>query len=669
MRALILNSGKGTRMSPLTDRQPKCMTELRPGETILGRQLRLLADAGIEDVVITTGPFPGVLEEYCESLPLPLRYTFVRNPDYETTNYIYSIYLARALLTGDLLLLHGDLVFEAEVLYRALQAQGSCMTVSSTVPLPEKDFKAVVRQGRIEKIGVEFFESAQAAQPLYRLKAEDWRIWLEEIVRYCEGGQRKCYAEKAFNEVSSSCALLALDVRNMLCGEVDTLSDLAVVSGKVQEAESRSVYMCFASDVLHSGHMAAIRRAAGLGRLTVGVLSDEAVASYRHFPLLPAEERKALFAGIKGVDRVVEQEELSYRKTLLALKPEIVVHGDNWREGFQKPLRGEVLDVLSTYGGRLVEFPYAGDERYRELEQRSRGELSLPDSRRGRLRRLLGMKGLVTAMEAHDGLSGLIVENTVVHQDGQPWAFDAMWVSSLCDSTAKGKPDIELVDMTSRFRTIDDLTEVTTKPIIFDGDTGGMTEHFVYTVRSLEKMGVSAVIIEDKKGLKKNSLFGTEAAQVQESIENFSAKIAAGKRAQKSADFMIIARIESLILERGMEDALARAFAFVQAGADGIMIHSRRKEPDEIFTFVERFREKDEKTPLVVVPTSFPTVTEAEFKARGVNIVIYANHLMRSQVPAMRRTAETILACHRALEADGELMPFQEIIRMIPPEV
>ena len=666
MKALILNSGKGKRMAPLTEHQPKCLTELRPGETILSRQLRQLSEAGITDVVLTTGPFPGLLEEYCESLHLPLHFTFVRNPDYETTNYIYSIYLARKHLQGELLLLHGDLVMENEALRQVLEAAGSCVAVSSTLPLPEKDFKAVLSEGRVRAVGVEFFQDALASQPLYHLQAADWQVWLEEIVRFCEGDRRTCYAEKAFNAVSDRCALAPLDLRSLLCQEIDQPEDLAAVALKLREAENRTVYMCFSSDVLHGGHMAILRRAAGLGRLTVGVLDDETVASYKRFPLLPQAERMALLGGIKGVERVIAQKELSYKNTLLALKPDIVVHGDDWRQGFQKPLRDEVLDVLSSYGGRLVEFPYARDARYEELERRSRAELSLPDSRRGRLRKLLALKGLVTAMEAHDGLSGLLVENTVVHEGGGTRAFDAMWVSSLCDSTAKGKPDIELVDMTSRFRTIDDITEVTTKPIIFDGDTGGLTEHFVYTVKSLEKLGVSAVIIEDKKGLKRNSLFGTEVEQTQATIEEFSAKIAAGKRAQKSADFMIIARIESLILERGQEDALARAFAFVQAGADGIMIHSRRKEPDEIFQFVERFRAQDRDTPLVVVPTSFNSVTEEEFKARGVNIVIYANQMMRSQVPAMRRTAETILRHHRCLEADAELMPFKEIIRLIP---
>lgn len=669
MKALILNSGLGTRMGDHTRTHPKCMTALNGEETILSRQLRQLADAGITEVVMTTGAFDTALMEYCESLALPLQFTFVKNKAYQTTNYIYSIYCAREHLKGDILLLHGDLVFEDSVLDKVLSCGESCMTVSSTAALPEKDFKAVVCDGSIRKVGVEFFDSVVAAQPLYCLRKEDWAVWMERICIFCEMGNTACYAENALNEVSEHCHIVPVDVGILLCCEIDTPEDLVTVSGKLAKLSERTVYMCFSADVLHGGHLAIIQKAARLGKVTVGVLSDEMVASYKRFPLLPAEERKALFASIKGVEKVIVQTDLSYRSTLLALKPDIVVHGDDWREGFQKPLRQEVVDTLATYGGMLVEFPYANDPKYRQIEQHSRTELSLPHSRRARLRKLLEMKGLVTAMEAHDGISGLIVENTVIHDEGKSYSFDAMWVSSLCDSTAKGKPDIELVDMTSRFRTIDDLTEVTTKPIIFDGDTGGLTEHFVYTVKSLEKMGVSAVIIEDKKGLKKNSLFGTEVKQTQDSIENFSAKIAAGKRAQKSSDFMIIARIESLILEQGMEDALTRAFAFAKAGADGIMIHSRRKEPDEIFEFVEKFRVQDKHTPLVVVPTSFNSVTEAEFKARGVNIVIYANQLMRSQVPAMRSTAESILKHHRAMEADSQLMPFKEIIRLIPAEM
>lgn len=293
---------------------------------------------------------------------------------------------------------------------------------------------------------------------------------------------------------------------------------------------------------------------------------------------------------------MVLQKAISYKENILALKPDYVVHGDDWKTGFQKPVRDEVVKLLKSYGGELVEFPYNRNPELEKLEKNAREQLSVPDMRRGRLKKILGIKGFLTAIEAHSGITGLIAEKTAVLQEGKTYQFDAMWVSSLCDSTAKGKPDIELVDMSSRLRTIEDIMEVTTKPIILDGDTGGLTEHFVYNVRTMERMGVSAVIIEDKTGLKKNSLFGTEVKQTQASVESFCEKIAAGKRAQRTSDFMIIARIESLILERGMEDALLRARAFVAAGADGIMIHSRRKS-GRVFEFVEKFRREDSTTP------------------------------------------------------------------------
>ena len=431
---------------------------------------------------------------------------------------------------------------------------------------------------------------------------------------------------------------------------------------------SKTVYLCFSTDIIHGGHIAIIRKAQQLGELIVGVLSDEAVAGYKRFPLVPASERRLMFENIAGVSRVVEQKTLSYKDILEELRPDFVVHGDNWVNDFQRPIRDEVITVLSQWGGVLVEFPYSADEKYKEIDKRQRAELAMPEMRRGRLRRLLEMKGFVTAMEAHDGLTGLVVESTMVHENGGAHQFDAMWLSSLCDSTAKGKPDIELVDMTSRFRTIDDIMEVTTKPIIFDGDTGGLTEHFVYTVRSLERMGVSMVIIEDKTGLKKNSLFGTEVVQTQDTIEHFCEKIKAGCQARRTSDFMICARIESLILERGQEDALKRAFAFTKAGADAIMIHSRRTDPTEIFTFLEAFRKEDPLTPVVIVPTSFNSVKEEEWKERGANIVIYANQLMRAAVPAIQQTAEYILKNHRAEECDAFLMPFRDIIRLIPED-
>ena len=430
----------------------------------------------------------------------------------------------------------------------------------------------------------------------------------------------------------------------------------------------KKVFMSMSTDVLHGGHINIIKRAAALGELTVGVLSDETVASYKRYPLLSCEERMKIVESIQGVAHVIKQEGLSYKTVIGELKPDIIVHGDDWRIGIQQPIREETIQLLNASGGELVEFPYTVNSEYDKIEANARAQLSIPDMRRARLKKLIGLKGLITAIEAHSGITGLIAEKTTVVQEGKTYQFDAMWVSSLCDSTSKGKPDIELVDMTSRFRTIDDIMEVTTKPIIFDGDTGGLTEHFVYTVRSLERMGVSMVIIEDKTGLKKNSLFGTEVAQKQDTIENFSAKIAAGKKAQKTSDFMICARIESLILERGMDDALERAFAFVRAGADAIMIHSRKKDPTEIFEFLEKFRARDLITPVVLVPTSFNSVTEDEFKKRGANVVIYANQLTRSGFPAMQNVAKTILENHRALEADAQCMSIKEIINLIPEE-
>ncbi len=430
----------------------------------------------------------------------------------------------------------------------------------------------------------------------------------------------------------------------------------------------KKVFMSMSTDVIHGGHINIINKAASLGELTVGVLSDKTVASYKRYPLLSCEERMKIVSAIQGVAHVVKQEGLSYRGIIADLHPDVIVHGDDWRTGVQQSIREETIKLLGELGGELVEFPYTVNPEYDKIEANARTQLSMPDMRRARLKKLIGMKGLVTAIEAHSGITGLIAEKTTVVQDGKTYQFDAMWVSSLCDSTAKGKPDIELVDMTSRFRTIDDIMEVTTKPIIFDGDTGGLAEHFVYTVRSLERMGVSMIIIEDKCGLKKNSLFGTEVAQKQDTIENFSAKIAAGKRAQKTKDFMICARIESLILEQGMDDALRRAYAFAKAGADAIMIHSRKKDPAEIFEFIEQFRKDDTLTPIVVVPTSFNSVTEDEFKKRGANVVIYANQLTRSGFPAMQKAAQTILENHRALEADAMCMSIKKIITLIPEE-
>ena len=427
----------------------------------------------------------------------------------------------------------------------------------------------------------------------------------------------------------------------------------------------KTVYACFTTDVIHEGHLNIIHKAKEYGKVIVGVLSDEAMVKFDRFPTISYDERIALVQAIPEVDQVVKQEDVMYDQVVSELRPDYVIHGDNWLQGPTRAIRDNVERLLSSYGGKIIDIPYTYNENVKHTDDKIREKLAMPEFRRKRLRQLLKMRSVVKAIEVHSGITGLIAEKTVVEHEGKLDQFDAMWISSLCDSTAKGKPDIELVDMTSRFRTIEDITEVTTKPIIFDGDTGGLIEHFVYTIRSLERMGVSAIIIEDKTGLKKNSLFGTEVAQTQDSIEHFSEKIRAGKKVQLTDDFMIIARIESLILEQGMEDALNRAQAFVEAGADGIMIHSRKKDPDEILEFCDKFREKNKATPIVVVPYSFNTITEEELSEHGVNIVIYANQLTRSAFPAMEETAKDILRYHRAKEVDEKLMPIKDIISLI----
>lgn len=425
------------------------------------------------------------------------------------------------------------------------------------------------------------------------------------------------------------------------------------------------VYTCFCTDVIHEGHLNILRKAKKYGNVVVGVLADEAMIRFNRFPTISLEERISLVKNTELADQIIIQKDIMYDEVIRSEQPDYVIHGDNWKEGPERIIRENVLYNLEKYGGQLIEAPYTYNKNVKKIDEQMKDKLAMPEFRRKRLRQLIKMRPIVKALEVHSGLTGLIAEKTVVENRGELDQFDAMWISSLCDSTAKGKPDIELVDMSSRIRTIDDVMDVTTKPIILDGDTGGLIEHFVYNIRTLERMGVSAVIIEDKTGLKKNSLFGTEVEQTQDSIDNFAEKIRAGKNALRTDDFMLIARIESLILEKGMEDAVKRAFAYVEAGADGIMIHSRKKTADEIIEFCRIFRSEDKTTPIVVVPTSFNKITEEELAEVGVNIVIYANQLTRSAFPAMQQTAIDILKNHRAFEVDERLLPFKDIIRLI----
>ena len=431
--------------------------------------------------------------------------------------------------------------------------------------------------------------------------------------------------------------------------------------------DKKIVYVGMSADMIHPGHLNIIKEACKLGSVTVGVLTDAAIASYKRLPYLSYEQRAEVVANIKGVDRVIPQTTLDYIPNLREIKPDYVVHGDDWKTGVQQQTRQRIIEVMAEWGGKVIDIPYTKGISSTAMNERLKEIGTTPEIRLKRLRRLIATKKIVRILESHNGLTGLIIENTSVEVNGVKQEFDGMWASSLTDSTSKGKPDIEAVDITTRLHDLNDALEVTTKPVIFDGDTGGRIEHFVFTVRTLERLGISAVIIEDKVGLKQNSLFGTDAVQTQDSIEGFCAKIKAGKRAQITEDFMVIARIESLIAGKPVEDALERAHAYVAAGADAIMIHSKNKDGQDIKAFCEAFRSKNLMTPIVAVPTTYNQFTEDELSKWGINVVIYANHLLRSAYPAMVNCAKSILTHQRSLEASEQYcMPIKEILELIP---
>lgn len=427
------------------------------------------------------------------------------------------------------------------------------------------------------------------------------------------------------------------------------------------------VYVSLIGDLIHAGHIRVLKEAAKYGEVTVGLWTAKAAGEINDVPYLDYDARYEVLASLAVVKEVVPQKSASYKDNLEKLKPDFVVHGDDWKTNSQKKYRQEVIELLAQWGGRLIEVPYSDEISEAKIKEQKNKLGITATARLGRLRKLIEAKPIVKILEVHNALSGLIAENAyeVLERD-EIVKFDGMWSSSLTDSTSKGKPDIEAVDTTARVNTINEIFEVTTLPMIYDADTGGKPEHFEFTVKTLERLGVSGVIIEDKTGLKKNSLFGNEVTQTQDSIESFCHKIKCGKSAQVTDEFMVVARIESLILEAGMEDALKRAYSYVEAGADGIMIHSRLKKPTEIIEFVQRFRAQDQFTPIVVVPTSFNSITTDELIEVGVNVVIYANHMLRAAYPGMMRVAKSILKHKRSLEAESDCMPIKDILDLIP---
>ena len=427
-----------------------------------------------------------------------------------------------------------------------------------------------------------------------------------------------------------------------------------------------TVYLGMIGDIIHPGLINIINQGAKYGELIVGLFTDKAIATQRRLPYMTYDQRKNVVENIKGVCKIVPQDEWSYIPNLLKYKPDFIIHGDDWKTNSERELRMEVFEVMNKIGGKVIEIPYTQGINSSSLEKELKSIGTTPDIRLKSLRRLIAAKPIVRIMEAHDGLSGLIIEHIQVNKGLKINSFDGMWSSSLTDSTSKGKPDIEAVDLTTRLQDLTNILECTTKPIIYDGDTGGKPEHFQFTVRTLERNGISAIIIEDKIGLKKNSLFGTDAIQTQDSIDGFCHKIRMGKEAQITPDFMIIARCESLIAGKTIEDALERCYAYVNAGADGIMIHSKEKSGDDIKEFCQKFRKKHPAIPIVVVPTTYNYIKEEELCSWGVNIVIYANHMLRAAYPAMYKCAETLLENERSFEATPLCMPIKDILELIP---
>ena len=437
------------------------------------------------------------------------------------------------------------------------------------------------------------------------------------------------------------------------------------IENKKSEDKPKKIYVAMCADLLHHGHINIIKESRKLGEVVVGLLTDEAIASYKRVPLIPYEQRKIIVENIKGVKEVVAQENFDYVPTLKKVRPDYVVHGDDWKTGIQRKVRQRIIDVLNEWGGKIVEIPYTKGMSSTGLQGNVKEIGITREMRTKRLRRLLEFKPLVKILESHNGLTAMIVENTFIEENNVKKEFDGVWVSSLTDSVSKGKPDTGIVDLTSRLSTINHILEVTTKPIILDGDNGGEIEHFSSMVRTLERLGVSAVIIEDKIGFKRNSLFGTEANQSQEEVSKFAEKISAGKKAQLEDDFMIISRIESLILGKGIYDALIRAKAYIEAGADAIMIHSKERDGKEILEFCKQYSQIENKVPLVVVPSTYSHIKEEELINAGVNMVIYANHLLRSAYPAMKKTAEKILLNERAYECEEDCMPIKDLLNLI----
>jgi phosphoenolpyruvate phosphomutase len=425
-----------------------------------------------------------------------------------------------------------------------------------------------------------------------------------------------------------------------------------------------NVYVGMSADIMHEGHINILKIAKKYGRVIVGLLTDEAIASYKNIPYLNYKQREIILKNIKYVHDVVPQNQLDYTKNLLLIKPKFVVHGDDWKTGIQQQTRKKVIKLLKRWSGKLIEPKYTKNISSTSIKNKI-SDLILPENRVSRLKRLIKSKNIVRVLESHNSLTGLIIENLYIEKGNKNFQFDAMWSSSLTDSATKGKPDNSSLDFSARISSLNDMMDSTTKPLVFDADNGGQIEHLPFLIKSLERSGVSAIIIEDKIGLKKNSLFKDQKNTKQDRPEIFAKKIKKICATRQSSDFMVVARIESFIVGKGLKDALKRAEIYAKAGVDAILIHSKEKTAKEIFSFSREFKKSKNFVPLVAVPSTYSKVYEEDLIKNGFKIVIYANQLLRAAYPSMVKTAKTILQNSRAFEADKNIIPIKEIINLI----
>ena len=430
--------------------------------------------------------------------------------------------------------------------------------------------------------------------------------------------------------------------------------------------KNKKVFISLTAESIHHGHIKLIDEGKKHGDIVIGLLTDNAVAKHKRLPLLNFDQRKTIIENISGVSEVIAQDEWDDSIIIEKLRPEYVIHGDDWLSGPQLRLRDNVIKTLNKYNGKLIELPYTKGISSKAISNHSNEMGISPELRLKNLKRCMSTKKLSRFIETHSPISALIAEKAKQEINGKVNYFDGFWSSSLTDSSLMGKPDIEVLDISQRLDNINNIFEVTTKPLIMDIDTGGKIEHLKINVRTMERLGISAMIMEDKTGLKKNSLHEDTSNQQQEDIEIFSEKIKSVKLYQSNSDFMVIARIESFILKKGIEDALKRAKSYVGAGADAIMIHSKSKTPDEIFSFSKKFRLEFPDIPLVCVPSRYSGVKESELIENGFNVVIYANQLFRAAYPAMVKTANSILINERAEEIEKELTSIKDMMDLIP---